>query len=131
VVVDAPHNGPAYGAMVAAPIWRRIAEAALRQMAVTPTINPPPVVLATARPDASARQVSGPVESTEITLVGGAPVMPDVRGLSARDALRVLGAAGLSVRVTGSGVVTAQTPEPGSALESGGSSVLELHRGSR
>ncbi len=53
--------------------------------------------------------------------------MPDVRGLSARDALRVLGGVGLAVRFNGSGIVAEQTPEPGEPIE-GGWSVLQLRR---
>jgi beta-lactam-binding protein with PASTA domain len=67
----------------------------------------------------------------EITPAGGPPVMPDVRGLSARDALRVLGAAGLLVRVSGSGVVAEQTPPPGAAIGAGAWSAVELRRGAR
>src|SRR4030095_6772297 len=47
VVVDTPRNGSPYGGTVAAPIFRRIAEASLRQLAIPPEINPPPGVLAT------------------------------------------------------------------------------------
>ena len=131
VLVDTPRNGSPYGGIVAAPIFHRIAEAALRQLAVTPTINPPPVVIAGNSAAGSPRPTSGPAVRPEITRVGGSPVMPDVRGLSAREALRVLGAAGLLVRVNGSGVVAAQTPEPGDTIETGAWSALELRRGTR
>jgi membrane peptidoglycan carboxypeptidase len=128
VVVDTPRNGSAYGGTVAAPIFQRIADAALRQLAVPPTINPPPVVLAgdfagarAKRPDAAG------VRPARMTL-GGSPIMPDVRGLSARDALRVLTAAGLVVSVSGSGFVDAQTPAPGDPIDAGDASRLELRR---
>jgi membrane peptidoglycan carboxypeptidase len=132
VVVDSPHNGSPYGGTVAAPIFRRIAEASLRQLAVTPTINPPPVVLAGGpTTEVVATPISGPSVRPEMTPAGGPAVMPDVRGLSAREALRVLGAAGLLVRVNGSGVVAEQTPAPGDAIEMGGWSALELRRGAQ
>jgi cell division protein FtsI (penicillin-binding protein 3) len=51
-------------------------------------------------------------------------LMPDLRGLGAREALRVLGRLGLSARVRGSGVVVAQQPEAGAPLERGGWSRL-------
>jgi beta-lactam-binding protein with PASTA domain len=57
--------------------------------------------------------------------------MPDVRGLSAREAVRVLSGAGLTVRLKGSGVVVTQTPAPGELIESGGWSALELRRSAR
>jgi cell division protein FtsI/penicillin-binding protein 2 len=129
VVVDTPRNGSPYGGTVAAPIFKRIAEAALRQLAVTPTLDPPPVIVASdlAAAAAAAARVSAPTSAGPVLLEGPA-VMPDVRGLSARDALRVLGAVGLTVRVNGSGLVAVQTPLPGEPIESGGKSVLELRR---
>ncbi len=131
VVVDTPRNGSPYGRTVAAPIFRRIADAALRQLAVTPTINPPPVVIASNTMDANTTPISGQAARPEPVSVGGPAVMPDVRGLSVREALRVLGAAGLLVHVSGSGVVTAQTPTPGEAIEPGAWSALELRRGTQ
>jgi cell division protein FtsI/penicillin-binding protein 2 len=131
VVIDTPRAGGHYGGAVAAPVFRRIADAALRQLGVPPTINPlPPVVLATS--DLSV--IRAPARATvlpNVTYVGGRTLMPDVRGLSAREALRVLGAAGLSVRLAGSGVVTAQTPDPGTPIDAGGLSVLQLRRAIR
>ena len=60
VMIDTP-RGPhlAYGGTVAAPIFKRIAEASLRYLGVTPTLNPPPPVLL-ARYDVKApARVSG------------------------------------------------------------------------
>jgi hypothetical protein len=53
---------------------------------------------------------------------------PDVRGLSARAALRTLAQLGLAVRLVGSGVVTAQVPAAGTPLERGGAATLHLAR---
>jgi cell division protein FtsI/penicillin-binding protein 2 len=128
VVVDTPHNGSPYGGTVAAPIFNRIAEAALRQAAVPPTINPPPVILASDSSDESAPQIpTAPVETPSPT-ADGQPVMPDVHGMSAREALRKLGAAGLKVEVNGSGLVATQSPDPGQPISSGTACVLELRR---
>ena len=128
VVIDTPRKGSAYGGTVAAPIFQRIADAALRQQVIPPTVNPLPVVLASHTSATASHAISGPRERPAMLPAGGAPVMPDVRGLSAREALRVLSAAGLMVRLTGTGVVDAQTPEPGVAIESGDASVLALRR---
>jgi membrane peptidoglycan carboxypeptidase len=129
VMIDTPRNGSPYGGSVAAPIWKNIAEATLRQLGVPRTINPiPPLLIRTA---ASAIDmplaVNAPVVPT-VTEAGGIPLVPDVRGLSAREALRVLSRAGLSARVSGSGVVTVQLPEAGSPLERGASIALQLKR---
>ena len=54
--------------------------------------------------------------------------MPDVRGLSARDAMRALVKLGLSARVTGDGVVVSQEPPPGATLDEAGPCRLVLER---
>jgi cell division protein FtsI (penicillin-binding protein 3) len=127
VVIDTPRNGSPYGGIVAAPIFHRIAEAALRQLAVTPTINPPPVILAS-EATGLAHTVSAAAQRAVVATLDGQPVMPDVRGMSARDAVHVLGSIGLTVHVGGSGFVSTQTPAPGEPIESGGTGVLELRR---
>jgi cell division protein FtsI (penicillin-binding protein 3) len=127
VVIDTPRNGSAYGGVVAAPIFQRIADSALRHLVVPPTAATPPVVLAS-RVSSTTETVSGPAASPAIVSAGGTPIMPDVRGLSAREAVRVLSAAGLIVRLTGSGIVSTQTPGPGEPIETGDASVIELKR---
>jgi cell division protein FtsI (penicillin-binding protein 3) len=128
VLIDTPRDGQHFGGEVAAPIFRRIAEAALVQSGVAPTIRPvPPVIVATdvAEPGPKpARATSLPV----VVPLGGRALMPDVRGMSARDAVRTLGAVGLAPRLDGDGFVVSQTPAPGSAVEPGGMSQLQLHR---
>ena len=54
--------------------------------------------------------------------------LPDFRGLSAREALRVLTKMGLTARLTGNGVVTSQTPAPGTPIEPGMACELKLER---
>ena len=129
VVIDAPHAGRIYGGDVAAPIFKRIADAALQQIGVPATLNPAPAMVVSSTLDApavtAARTSAG---MPTLTLVGGRALMPDVRGLSGRDALRVLGAAGLSVKINGQGIVVTQVPLPGESIESAGTSVLQLQR---
>jgi beta-lactam-binding protein with PASTA domain len=55
-------------------------------------------------------------------------LMPDLYGLSARDALRTLTRIGLTGRIAGNGVVIEQTPEPGTVLAPGDTSTLTLGR---
>ncbi|MGE0704517.1 MAG: penicillin-binding protein [Vicinamibacterales bacterium] len=135
VVVDAPHSGSGYGGAthgggaIAAPIFQKIAEATLRYLGVPPSINPAPPVLV-ARPDEQPRL---PPEEAALELVSflsdqPAGTVPDVRGMSARDAMRALAALGLSPRVTGDGFVVSQEPEPGSPLEAGTDALLVLDR---
>ena len=128
VMIDTPRRGSPYGGSVAAPIFKTIAEATLRQLGVPRTINPiPPLLIRSAASTIDMPLVNAPVAPL-ITEAGGVPLVPDVRGLSAREALRVLSRAGLSARVAGSGVVSAQLPEAGSPLERGASITLQLKR---
>jgi beta-lactam-binding protein with PASTA domain len=55
-------------------------------------------------------------------------LMPDLRGISGREALRLLSRIGMTGRLSGDGVVIDQTPEPGSALVRGGGCLLKLGR---
>jgi hypothetical protein len=54
--------------------------------------------------------------------------MPDLRGLSGRDALRLLSRIGLIGRLSGDGVVVDQAPGPGAALVRGAACLLKLGR---
>jgi cell division protein FtsI (penicillin-binding protein 3) len=130
VVIDSPHGNGYTGGVVAAPIFRRIAEASLRHLGIAPTVNPvPPVLVARNEtpsdvvPQAvSASAILGAAEHTE----PGA--MPDLRGLSARDALRALTRIGMTARMSGDGFVLEQSPEPGTALDTTGACLLKLGR---
>jgi cell division protein FtsI (penicillin-binding protein 3) len=138
VVIDAPHSGKAYtgathgGGSIAAPVFEKVAEATLRYLGVPPTINPdPPVILA--RPDEPTPLPPSSPEDANMALVSflsdvPAGTVPDVRGMSAREAMRTLAALGLSPRVSGDGFVVSQEPAPGTPLEENGDSVLFLDR---
>jgi len=128
VVIDTP-RGAIYGGAVAAPIFKRIADAALQQAGVAPSINPvPPIVVTEDHAAPPAPRVPGPELIQVLGQLDGRTLMPDVRGLAARDALRVLSKVGLTVRMTGTGVVTSQAPLPGQPIETGGWGVLQLQR---
>ncbi len=134
VVIDSPHGKNLYyGSGVAGPIFRRIADAALRHYGVPPTLNAAPPVLV-ARPEAPReRSVSGPAAFPAIvTVAGGAAgpgaVFPDLRGLGARDASRVLVGLGVAPRLQGAGIVVEQDPAAGSPIGSGAVATLRLER---
>ena len=129
VVIDHPRKGAYYGGTVAAPVFQKIADAALRHLAVPRTINPiAPVVISTdATLVARAAPVQPAVQSVALS-IDGQPVMPSVTGLSAREAMRILSKAGLSVQVKGDGVVVTQSPEPGMPIAAGDTSVIQLER---
>jgi beta-lactam-binding protein with PASTA domain len=54
--------------------------------------------------------------------------MPDLRGMSAREALRSLSRIGMTARLTGDGSVIEQSPAPGDALVRGDACTLRLGR---
>ena len=143
VVVDAPHKVPPYGATVAAPIFRRIAEAALQQYGVPPSINPAPPVLAMRRDTSdqgappldfargkptSTAGVTPDIVTVESAARGAGAVFPDLRGLSARDALRTLSRLGMTARLNGAGIVVRQAPSAGAPVDRETAATLWLER---
>ena len=134
VVIDSPHGKNLYyGSGVAGPIFRRIADAALRHYGVAPTFNSAPPVLVARAEAPRERPVSGPADFPAIVTVSGravgsAAVFPDLRGLGAREALRVLAGLGVTPRIHGAGVVVEQDPAAGSSVESGEVATLRLER---
>lgn len=121
VVIDTPTARKYYGGAVAAPIFQRIAEAALRYAGVAPTINPLPPVLV----QASAAEPAPPemihtattARAPQVSVVTGPPTVPDVRGLGAREAVRRLARLGLVARLTGDGIVIDQDPAAGAPVD--------------
>jgi cell division protein FtsI (penicillin-binding protein 3) len=117
VMIDAPHAGGRAGGVVAAPIFKRIAEAALRYMSVPPTISPDPPVLVKGAPKSEPLPVSTPDRPIIDVIVEAPGTMPDVRGMGMREAMRKLARAGLSPKIQGDGFVVSQVPEPGASIE--------------
>jgi cell division protein FtsI (penicillin-binding protein 3) len=130
VVIDSPHGNGYTGGAVSAPVFKRIAEAAMTYLGVGPNLNPPPTVLVTrhdpntptAQPARAASVLSATLEPARNGL------MPDLRGLSAREALRLLSRIGMTARMSGSGFVIDQDPMPGSVLVRGDACTLTLVR---
>jgi cell division protein FtsI (penicillin-binding protein 3) len=134
VVIDTPRGpNPPFGGVVSAPIFHRIADAALRYLGVAPDVNPASPVLVASRDRQRGATTASPVAPPVVVPVArpvadGQVVLPELRGLSSREALRVLARLGLTPRVSGEGVVVEQDPLPGAALEAGGACRLSLGR---
>lgn len=126
VVVDTPRAGKYYGGSVAAPVFRRIADAALRHLGVAPTVFPAPPVIV----DRKAQRDGAGGGPTVITVaaVDDSRSMPDLRGLSAREALRRLSGRRMSARLQGQGLVISQSPAPGTPLDPAATCTLVLDR---
>ena len=123
VVVDSPHgdNGT-HGGSVSAPIWKRIAEPALQHLGVPPDVDPASPVLVTRSDDQTAIETTA-ADAAQRPLnlvVDSSPgLLPDVSGLSARDAVRRLMRVGVNARLSGDGAVRSQDPPAGTPLEPG------------
>jgi hypothetical protein len=130
VVIDSPHGRGYYGGVVAGPVFKRIAEAALQHLGIAPTVNPAPPVLIARHDDRPAQlPVRTPASGMgSVPVIAGAGAMPDLHGLSARDALRTLARIGLAARISGSGFVADQTPPAGSPVEPGAACAVVLRR---
>jgi cell division protein FtsI (penicillin-binding protein 3) len=137
VSLDTPRGARNQGGDVAAPAFARIAQAALRQLAVPPD-DPARLLRAAAEPPegvvrASYQEGSGAlvVPASASAAPGpaafeGPSLMPDLRGRSAREAAIAAARRGLIVELRGSGQVVAQQPAPGTEIEAGNTCVLTL-----
>jgi len=118
VVTDSPRTYPYTGGFVSAPVFKRIAEAALRYLGIPRDVDPEPPVLV-ARPDAGEPPAQAasmtPVVTVDAADLPGA--VPDLRGLSAREATQKLAHLGLIARIAGDGFVVFQDPPAGTPVE--------------
>jgi membrane peptidoglycan carboxypeptidase len=131
VVINAPHGEEYTGGAVAGPVFKRVAESALRHRGVPPSIRSTSPILVRRRGDPLPSVVAPAARTilTSLTSVDQGPsTMPDLSGLSARQALRALAPLNMVARLHGNGVVVAQQPGAGDAIESGMTSVLQLSR---
>ena len=130
VVVDGVAG---FGGAVAAPAFRRIAEAVLHHLGVAPDRDAPPSLLVSTdrapfpgvRPVPVRADAPSPPAGTTAARSGS---MPDLQGLGARAALAVATDLGLSTRLRGRGVVVAQSPAAGEAIAPGQALRLMLDR---
>jgi cell division protein FtsI (penicillin-binding protein 3) len=129
VVMDSPRAQGHFGGPIAGPIFQKIAQAALRHYGIAPTINAPPPVLVARRTDsfqpASVKNIESILPARQFS---GAQDLPDLHGLSARDALRVLTRLGVAARLHGTGAVMSQLPLAGSEVDPGGVCDVWLQR---
>lgn len=107
VLIDEPEVN-VYGGIVAAPVFRNIAQGALRRLAVAPDkVSPLPV--AESQPEKlnrrSTRRANFPA--------GGNDGTADFVGLSLREALEKAQTLGLKLRIQGNGYVVKQSRAPG------------------
>ena len=124
VMVDEPREGH-YGGEVAGPIFQKVMAAALPYLGVPPrpprpgeasavaqALLPPPPPAGSAAPPAPP---AAPAVSAAAAQLPASQRVPDFTGLALGRALVLAQKSGLRVEVSGSGLVVAQEPSPGSA----------------
>ena len=131
VSLDTPRGDHNEGGDVAAPLFSRIATEAVRLMAIPPDDPTRNIRLVTYSPETVVQTTFAAERSVEPgkTRVDDPRIMPDLRGLSLREAALLAARHGLSVEIHGHGVVAGQTPLPGTPLEPGMTCSLELSPG--
>ena len=124
-MIDSPHGRTATtGGAVAAPIFKRIAEPALRYLGVAADDQS---AAAGARRAPRRDRRSTPTAARPRAHADRQPdrrrrppgTVPDLRGMSARDAMRKLVTLGLTARIAGDGFVVSQDPAAGHAARAG------------
>ena len=133
VVIDEPIVDH-YGGSVAGPVFRRIGEASLRHLGV-PAQTGGEVLAELERAQRRRQRAERrrrrseteavPDEPVAVTLIAerepgeGEVLVPDVSGMTVRNALMTLRRVGLRFHVEGSGQVVSQSPEPGAVARRG------------
>jgi cell division protein FtsI (penicillin-binding protein 3) len=135
VSLDSPRGPANQGGDVAAPLFQRITEQALRHLAIPPDdpdrslrmveYHAPTVVPAAYHPSESESASAASPASDD----SDPGLMPNLRGRSAREAALMAARRGLIVELKGSGRVVEQSPLPGTEIEAGATCVLTLARG--
>ena len=152
VVIDEP-QGAYHGGDVAAPVFREIAEQILPDLSVSPDVEvktAPQSIAQTSRPSPqqlkeqqaqteareatlpkiAARSFSGQTREVVFAMsTKRAALMPDLRGQSVRDVVRMCQQLGLSLEARGEGHALRQVPEAGAEVNPGLVVRVEFGRG--
>lgn len=116
VVLDEPRAPYHWGGQSAAPTFRRIVEAILRG---TRYLEPRADHVQVVRGDGLQDDDSS-LDAPSRVATAEPAAMPDLRGQRGQAASRALSRMGVESRITGSGLVTAQWPAPGTKIRRGG-----------
>lgn len=128
VVLDEPMIGR-YGGDLAGPVFRRVAEATLQYLGVTPSTSVANLSAAVRQGDpadatlAALRAPQAPPAESSVPASGPPPQgyvrVPDATGMPAHDVVAALSKAGLAPRLEGWGRAVRQMPAPGAAAAKG------------
>ena len=124
VLIDEP-EGSVYGGVVAAPVFRNIAQGALRRMMVAPQKTEAlPVAANIAQGELPLRRIVK--LSSESAVAGNDTQVPDFIGLSMREALEKAQLSKIKVKLQGNGYVVKQLPAAGDRWNEDGMLMLNL-----
>ena len=130
VVLDEPMIGH-YGGDLAGPVFRRVSEASLRYLGVTPSANPAKIAsikrdgdpadatLAMMKPPPTPLVPASASGSGAVSTLPGAACVPDATGLPAHDVVVALSKAGFVPQIEGWGRAVRQSPAPGASAPRG------------
>ncbi len=122
VIIDEPH-GSHYGGVVAAPVFKAVAEASLEYLDI-PRALPQPHDL-----PPELFKITNPLPPEQVvTADASVGRIPDVHGMSLRAALRALDGCGCEIKTEGRGYVIAQEPKAGTSLDVSAEVSLKLSR---
>lgn len=114
VTLDEP-EGKAYGGLIAAPVFARVAEQSLSYLNILPK--------GSVNALAEAQHAKEPLPDLAPLLPSSEPmdglVMPDFKGMSYRQVLQAMQQQNLNLKLSGSGQVVEQSPKPGATIRYG------------
>ena len=114
VVLDEPTR-KWYGGTVAGPVFREVTTHALRELGVPPDLDTEQALdQSTAAELAPPRYDENPLPI--LTAADQGWTMPDLGGRPLRDVVKIFGPSGVDLKMEGFGLVTEQSPKPGSLL---------------
>jgi cell division protein FtsI (penicillin-binding protein 3) len=122
VLIDEPEAN-VYGGVVAAPVFRNVAQGALRRLAVAPQKSEPIPAASQRQSQALVHRVSKPVNGAASATADDQ--VPDFVGLSMREALEKAQSMKVKIKLQGNGFVVRQAPAAGDRWND--SSVLVLN----
>jgi len=123
VLIDEPEAN-VYGGVVAAPVFRNVAQGALRRLAVAPQKSEPIPAASQRQVEVPVRRVSKPVNDDATTTADDQ--VPDFVGLSMREALEKAQSMKIKIKLQGNGYVVRQAPAAGGRRNDDSVLVLNL-----
>jgi cell division protein FtsI (penicillin-binding protein 3) len=124
VVYDSPRTNGYYGGVVAAPVFKNIAENTLNYLGVVPVFD----IKKSVKPLTAVETKSSPkTDSSDVLLMAlKNNTVPNFQGLPLRKVLQLMAKTSVKIQADGSGWVVTQEPKPGSALILGGILKIKL-----